>query len=94
MSDPISGMTGKCDSHRDSDVRPIIAPLNDLADQLPCLIIGSRHLRKEASSGALSAVLGSVDWVNVPRAVIAIVHDKNDDTRSRPGRSGQPRAKR
>jgi hypothetical protein len=74
-------MTGKCDSHRDSEVRPVIAPLNDLADHLQCLIIGSRHLRKDATGGALAAVLGSVDWINVPRAVIAIVRDKGDDIR-------------
>jgi len=80
--DPISGMIpGRCDSHRDSDVRPVISPLNDLADQLQCLVVGVRHLRKDASGGALESVLGSIDWVNVPRAVIAIVRDKFDDIR-------------
>ena len=80
--DPLSGMLpDKCDSHRDSDVRPVITPLNDLADHLECLVVGVRHLKKDASGGALDSVLGSVDWVNVPRAVIAIVYDKNDDVR-------------
>ncbi len=80
--DPISGMVpSKMDSHRDSEVRPVISPLNDIADQLKCVVVGVRHLKKDASGGALSAVLGSVDWGNVPRAVIAIVYDKGDDIR-------------
>jgi hypothetical protein len=80
--DPVSGMLpGKCDSHRDSDVRPVISPLNDLADHLKCVIVGVRHLKKDASGGALESVLGSIDWVNVPRAVIAVVCDKDDDIR-------------
>src|SRR5262249_27184521 len=54
-----------------------IAPLNDVADALQCLIIGVRHLKKDASRGALESVLGSTDWVNVPRAVLAIVVDEN-----------------
>jgi hypothetical protein len=80
--DPISGMLpGKCDSRLDSDVRPVISPLNDLADYLKCVIVGVRHLKKDASAGALESVLGSIDWVNVPRAVLAVVCDKDDDIR-------------
>jgi hypothetical protein len=64
----------------DTDVRSAISPLNDLAAELGCVIIGVRHLRKNISdSGALDSILGSVDWANLPRAVLAISHDDEED---------------
>lgn len=78
--DPISGMLRSgTNTNMDSDVRSTIAPLNQLADEARCLIIGVRHLRKDASQGALESVLGATDWVNVPRAVLAIVMDNEDE---------------
>jgi len=77
--DPVSGMLpARSNSNMDTDVRPAIAPLNEVADALQCLIVGVRHLKKDASRGALESVLGSTDWVNVPRAVLAIVVDEDD----------------
>lgn len=80
--DPIAGMFrhgGGRSTDRDTDVRDTIDPLNALADQLDCLIAGVRHLGKDRTRGALAAVLGSVDWVNVPRAVLAIAVDEDDE---------------
>jgi hypothetical protein len=80
--DPVSGMVPiRFNSHLDSDVRPTITPLNELADSLKCVVVGVRHLKKNASEGALESVLGGIDWVNVPRAVLAIVWDETDDIR-------------
>ena len=80
--DPVSGTLGVgTNSNRDTDVRAAISPLNDLAGATESLIVGVRHLGKDASErGALEAVLGSVDWVNVPRAVLAMAIDKEDET--------------
>jgi AAA domain/CHC2 zinc finger len=78
--DPISGMlTSGTNTNLDSDVRETLAPLNDLADAAKCLIIGVRHLRKDTSQGALDSILGTTDWANVPRAVLAIVMDNEDE---------------
>ena len=80
--DPVSGMVpSHFNSHLDSDVQPVISSLNDLADNLKCTVVGVRHLKKDASAGALESVLGSIAWVNVPRAVLAIVWDKTDGIR-------------
>jgi len=82
VGDPLSGMMpARANSHLDSDVRPVISPLNDLADNLECLVFGVRHLKKNASAGALESVLGSIDWINVPRAVLAIVWNQEEDIR-------------
>ena len=79
--DPLGGSLGRGrNSNHDSDVRPALACLNDLADRLGCLIVGVRHLtNKEIRGGALAGVLGSSDWVNVPRVVLALVHDDDQD---------------
>jgi len=80
--DPISGMLGKgTNTNGDCDVRSAIAWLNKTADEANCLVIGVRHLGKGASEkGSLESVLGSVDWVNVPRAVLAMAIDNEDET--------------
>jgi AAA domain len=79
--DPLGGgISGGRNTNLDSDVRPAIAPLNQLADQLGCIVIGVRHItNKEVKGGSLAGILGSSDWVNVPRAVLALVADDNDD---------------
>jgi len=74
--DPLGGGTGGRNTNRDSDVRPAISPLNDLASLLDCVVIGVRHItNKKIEGGSLAGILGSSDWVNVPRAVLALVHD-------------------
>jgi hypothetical protein len=79
--DPLGGGTGARNTNLDSDVRPAIAPLNQLADLLGCIVIGVRHItNKEVKGGSLAGILGSSDWGNVPRAVLALVHDDNDDS--------------
>lgn len=79
--DPLGGSLGRGrNSNHDSDVRPALACLNDLADRLGCLVVGVRHLtNKEIRGGALAGVLGSSDWVNVPRVVLALIHDDDHD---------------
>jgi hypothetical protein len=79
--DPMSGTLGVgTNTNHDVDVRVAISPLNELADTEKCLIIGVRHLGKGASEkGALESVLGSSDWVNIPRAVLAMALDNEDE---------------
>ena len=77
--DPVGNhITGK-NSNAETDIRDAIAPLNALADELELILVGVRHLtEKEASRGILAAILGSSAWVQIPRAVVAIVRDDQD----------------
>jgi AAA domain-containing protein len=77
--DPVGNhITGK-NSSGDTDIRDAIAPLNDLADRHGCILVGIRHLtEKEATGGAISAILGASAWVQVPRAVIVVARDDVD----------------
>jgi predicted transcriptional regulator len=42
------------------------------------MVFGVRHLGKDVSRGALSSVLGSTAWVDVPREVILMAVDDED----------------
>jgi AAA domain len=78
--DPVSASLGSGkNSNQDVDVREAIAPLNELADELDAVVVGVRHVGKDRSRGALSSVLGSVEWVNVPRAVLVVAADDEEE---------------
>lgn len=76
--DPLGSHLGGKDTDREGLVREAIGPLNDIADRLECLILGVRHLGKDVSRGALSSVLGSTAFVDVPRCVVAMALDDED----------------
>jgi predicted transcriptional regulator len=76
--DPVANHIGDKNSNSDAEVRDAIAPLNKLADELDCLIVGVRHPGKDRSRGAVASILGSTAWVDVPRAVVMIAADDED----------------
>jgi hypothetical protein len=76
--DPVANHIGDSNSNAEAEVRHAIAPLNKLADDLGCLLIGVRHPGKDRSRGAVASILGSTAWVDVPRAVVMIVADNED----------------
>lgn len=80
--DPLGGsLAGDKNTNRDSDIRPALAGLNETADITGAIVIGVRHLsikHERRAGGTLSSILGSSDWVNIPRAVLALVHDDVD----------------
>jgi hypothetical protein len=98
--DPLSASLkpGK-NSNSDTDVREALDPLNALADDLDTIVSGVRHIGKDRTRGALASVLGSVEWVNVPRVVLVVAPDDEEDdlhhiqvvagNRVKPGEAGR-----
>ena len=78
--DPISAFTSSTDTHKNSDVRGLLAPLADLAQRKSVAIVGVTHLNK-SSGPAMYRTMGSLAWVAAARSVIAIVKDSNDPSR-------------
>lgn len=78
--DPVANHIGDRDSNAEAAIREAIAPLNWLADALSCLLIGVRHPGKDRTRGALTSILGSTAWVDVPRAVVVIAKDDKDQS--------------
>jgi hypothetical protein len=76
--DPVANHIGGKSTDSEGDVRQAIAPLNRLADELDCLLIGVRHPGKDRTRGAVASILGSTAWVDVPRSVVMIAVDDED----------------
>lgn len=64
------GRRDDADSHKDSDMRPILSKLLSVADETGATILGIRHLRKEATRIAVYAGGGSVAFSGTARFVL------------------------
>lgn len=69
---------GKTDSHRDSDIRGLLAPLTELAGRTGAAIVIVRHLRKSASSSALYSGGGSIGIIGAARSGLLVAADRED----------------
>lgn len=79
--DPISAYLGGTDSHRNADMRSLLAPLAKLAGELNAAIVAVSHLNKSTGSDALMRVTGSLAFVAAARAAFLVVKDANDPAR-------------
>jgi hypothetical protein len=83
--DPIgSYLGGRTDAHRDNEVRAVLSPLAELAARRAVAVVAVCHTRKGgAATHADDAVLGSVGFVGLARAVLHVVTDPDDSTKRR-----------
>jgi archaellum biogenesis ATPase FlaH len=75
--DPLSAYLGGIDSHRDADVRSVLAPLADLAARLHVAVVCVNHLNK-GDLPAMYRSSGSLAFVAAARAVFIVARDKQD----------------
>jgi putative DNA primase/helicase len=76
--DPITAYLGQVDTHRDSEVRSVLAPLIDLITERRCALGAIGHLSKDAQRAALHRPGGSIAFVAAARIVLAVAADPND----------------
>jgi putative DNA primase/helicase len=79
--DPISAYLGATDSHKNAEVRGLLAPLSELAARHDTAIIGISHLTKAERTQALMRVSGSLAFVAAARAAYLVTADPQDKTR-------------
>ncbi len=80
--DPISAFCGSTDSHRNTDVRGLLAPLAELAQRRQVAVVCINHLNKNVAGGpAVYRTMGSLAFVAAARAAWDVVKDKNDPTK-------------
>ena len=79
--DPITAYLSDTDSHRNAEVRAVLAPLAELAAQNRVAILGISHLRKSADGDAILRVTGSLAFVAAARAAYLVIRDPGDDRR-------------
>jgi len=81
--DPISAYMGsRTDSHRNADVRGVLAPLASLAAQHGVAVVAVSHMRK-SDGPAMYRAMGSLAFVAAPRATYAVAKDRDDPTGKR-----------
>lgn len=71
------------DSHRDQDIRTVLAVLAGVAERTGCCIVLLRHLTKAHAGNPLYAGGGSIGIVGAARAGLIAAPDPNDDTGTR-----------
>ena len=79
--DPVSAYMGfgKVDSYRTSDVRAILGPLKELAEELSVAIIGIMHFNKKIDvTNVLLRVSDSLAFVAAPRHVFGVIDDPDN----------------
>ncbi len=81
--DPVMAYLGGKDSHVDSQIRELLAPLAALAAELGTAVVLVRHLRKSGGSNALYAGGGSIGIIGAARAGLMVAPDPDDETGER-----------
>lgn len=76
--DPISAYFGSTDSHKNAEVRTLLLPLQQAAQEMGAAIIGVSHLTKSEGLDVLLRTQGSVGIVAAARAVFGVGKDKDD----------------
>jgi hypothetical protein len=82
--DPISSYMGKADSHKNTDVRGALEPASEMADRLKVAILSITHFSKSGAgnnSKALHRFIGSIAFVDAPRAAFAVIEDSENEGR-------------
>ena len=79
--DPVTAYLGGTNSHTNSDVRELLAPLSKLAGKHGVAVIAVSHLNKGGSTNALYRVSGSLAFTATARGCWLVAKDQDDDTR-------------
>jgi putative DNA primase/helicase len=75
--DPPSAYLGsKVDAHKESDVRRVLAPLSQLAQDTGALVLLVVHLNKRSDGGAQQRFGGSTAWIAAPRAAFLVAEEE------------------
>ncbi|HET6249491.1 MAG TPA: AAA family ATPase [Tepidisphaeraceae bacterium] len=79
--DPISAYLDDADSHRNAEIRGLLAPLAELAAKYHVAIVLVTHLNKGGGGKALHRAMGSLAFVAAARAAWLVTADKADPRR-------------
>jgi len=79
--DPISAYLGRTDSHKNADVRALLAPLAAVAGKHRVAIVAVSHLNKSDGTAAIYRTMGSLAFTAAARAVWLVSKDPHCNTR-------------
>ena len=73
--DPISAYLGGVDSYKDSEIRSLLTPLTQLAEEYDVSVIAVSHLNKNSDKKAIHRISGSIGFVASARTAFSVVQD-------------------
>jgi hypothetical protein len=79
--DPITAYCSGVDSHKNADVRALLAPLAELAARRRVAVVAVTHLNKAAGGKAIYRAMGSLAYIAAARVGWLVAKDKDDPTR-------------
>lgn len=75
------GMKRGSDAYNDVDVRNVLTPLSKIAEEFNIAVVIIGHFNKTRTTELIHAILGSKAFVDISRAVYAIIEDEEDRER-------------
>jgi putative DNA primase/helicase len=79
--DPITSYMGRIDSHRATDVRGVLEPLNAFAERLGIAVLAISHPPKSTPAKAINAITGSGAYAAFARSILLVVEEPDTDRR-------------
>jgi hypothetical protein len=79
--DPLSAYLAGVDSHKDADVRSILAPLAAMAERNGVAVVSVVHMNKSQQRQALYRAQGSLAFVAAARAIFGVAEDQETPNR-------------
>ena len=79
--DPITAYLGSSDSHKNADIRGLLAPLGVIAERHDVAVVGVTHLNKANGGPAIYRAMGSLAFAAAARAAWVVCKDKTDPSR-------------
>ena len=79
--DPVSAYCGATDSHKNADIRAMLAPMADMASKYRVSVVMVTHLAKGSGGKAVYRAMGSLAFAAAARAVWHVGKDREDDKR-------------
>ncbi len=79
--DPVTAYLGGIDSHKNADIRALLAPLGALATRHRVAVVAVTHLNKSAGGLAIYRLMGSLAFAAAARSAWAVAKDRVDPRR-------------
>ena len=81
VCDPVGAFLAGKDSHKDAEVRELLAPLKDVAERHGIAVLLIAHLNKAQGLDAIYRVVGSIAFTAAVRALHILAPDPDDEGR-------------
>lgn len=79
--DPITAYLGATDSHKNGEIRGLLAPLSAFAEKYDVAVLMVSHLNKNTGGAVIYRTMGSLAFTAAARAAWIVIKDDNDQRR-------------